>query len=117
MGRLRGLRDLVHDAIDSITNLVQETHEASARTPVDLVAQVPGLELPTRAVDRVRKLTADTVFSTIRGVNRGVQEVGNAIESLAAGGGLERAGEQIEELASPGLRAAAGAASSAGQGA
>src|SRR5688500_16330873 len=43
MRRLRGLRDLVHDAIEQITGLVQETQEASARTPVELLAKLPGL--------------------------------------------------------------------------
>jgi pimeloyl-ACP methyl ester carboxylesterase len=117
MGRLRGLRDLVHDAIESITDLVQDTHESSARTPIDLVAQVPGLEAPAHTVDQVRKLTADTVFATIRGVNRGVQKVGNTIEDLVEDVGGERVAAQLEQVAPPPLRRAAELATFAGQGA
>jgi pimeloyl-ACP methyl ester carboxylesterase len=117
MGQLRGLRDLVHDAIEGITDLVQETQESSARTSVDLIAQVPGLEAPTRDVDQVRKLTADAVFGAIRGVNRGVQKIGDAIEGLVERAGGERVAEELAEAVPSELRTTAEGAAFAGQGA
>jgi pimeloyl-ACP methyl ester carboxylesterase len=107
----------VHDAIESITGLVQETHESSAQKPIDLIAQVPGLEGPARSVDQVRKLTADTVFGTIRGVNRGVQKIGDAIEELVESAGAQQVAAELAEGAPKSLREAAESASFAGQGA
>src|SRR5689334_5086593 len=101
MRHLRGLRDLVHDAIEGITDLVQETQESSARTSVDLIAQVPGLAEPAREVDQVRKLTAGAVFEAIRGVNRGVQKIGDAIEGLVERAGGEHVAEELREVAPP----------------
>jgi len=82
MRLLRGLRELVHDAIDGVTNLVEETHESAARKPVELLAQVAPLEGPVRKLDEVRRFTARTVFDGVRAVNRGVREIGDAVDSL-----------------------------------
>ncbi len=73
MQKLRGLRDFIHDMIEKTTDLVQETHESSAKVPRELLTRVPGLEQPVRAVDAVRHLTAELVFDSIRAANRGVQ--------------------------------------------
>ena len=75
MQRLRGLKDLIHDVIEKTTDLVQETHEAAARKPRELLANVAPLEDSVRAVDAVRQVTANLVFDSIRATNRGVQFV------------------------------------------
>lgn len=76
MQRLRGLRDLIHDIIEKTTDLVQETHESSFKTPRELLASVDALEEPVRAADAVRHVTAALVFDSIRATNRGVQWAG-----------------------------------------
>lgn len=73
MERLRGLKDLIYDVIEKTTDLVQETHEAAARRPRELLANVAPLEESVRTVDAVRQVTASLVFDSIRATNRGVQ--------------------------------------------
>ncbi|MFT3924696.1 MAG: alpha/beta fold hydrolase [Myxococcales bacterium] len=90
MQRFRGLKDLIHDVIEKTTDLVQETHEAAARKPRELLANVGALEDPVRAVDAIRQVTASLVFDSIRATNRGVQRV----EDL----GLEAAEKLLAKL-------------------
>jgi triacylglycerol lipase len=73
--RLRGLRGLVHDAIEVITDLVQETHEGEAKRVVDVLSHAEPLGEGAQRVDSVRKAIASLVFDNVRLVNRGVQEV------------------------------------------
>jgi pimeloyl-ACP methyl ester carboxylesterase len=89
MYRFQGLRELVHDAIDAITDLVEETHEAAAQKPVALLSLVEPLGSVARGVDRVRGGVARAVFDSVRGTNRGVQAIcdqgiGVALRALAA---------------------------------
>jgi pimeloyl-ACP methyl ester carboxylesterase len=84
MHRLQGLRALVHDAIDAITDLVEETHEASAQKPVALLSLVEPLGSVARGVDRVRGGVARAVFDGVRGTNRGVQAICDQGMAVAA---------------------------------
>jgi len=73
MRRLLALRDLVHDAVEKITDLVEETHESVARKPVAMLGMIEPLGSAARAVDSVRRVTARSVFDSVRATNRGVQ--------------------------------------------
>lgn len=84
MRRLLGLRDLVHDAIDAITNLVEETHEGVARKPVAVLSVVEPLGAVAREVDGVRRGVARLAFDGIRGTNRAVRALGDRGIELAA---------------------------------
>jgi triacylglycerol lipase len=89
MHRFQGLRELVHDAIDAITDLVEETHEAAAQKPVALLSLIEPLGSVARGVDRVRGGVARAVFDSVRGTNRGVQTICDqgiavALRALAA---------------------------------
>ncbi|MET0282919.1 MAG: alpha/beta hydrolase [Polyangiales bacterium] len=82
MRRLIGLRDFVHDVIEKTTDLVEETHEAAAKKPVDALSSL-GLEAPARAVDSPRALIAKLVFDSIRATNRTVQAVSDVGVAIA----------------------------------
>jgi triacylglycerol lipase len=80
MSRIRGLRGLVHDAIDAITTLVEDTQrEAAARTVAAIDALTPAGEA-VELVERARGGVAQGVFETIRLVNRTVEKVGDGAE-------------------------------------
>jgi triacylglycerol lipase len=81
--RLFGLRVLVHDAIDAITNLVEETHEGVARKPVAVLSLVEPLGAVAREVDGVRRGVARLTFDGIRGTNRAVQALGDRSIAIA----------------------------------
>lgn len=85
MKRLRGLRQLVHDAVHGITNLVEETHEAAARKPIAVLERIGPLEGAVRGVDEIRRLTAATVFGSVRAINQGVRTIGDAVDGVVAG--------------------------------
>jgi triacylglycerol lipase len=81
--RLLGLRDLVHDAIDAITNLVEDTHEGVARKPVAALSVIEPLGAVAREIDGVRRGVARLAFDGIRGTNRAVQALGDQSILLA----------------------------------
>jgi len=81
--RLLGLQALVHDAIDAITNLVEETHEDVARKPVAALSVVEPLGAVAREIDGVRRGVARLAFDGIRGTNRAVQALGDRSIALA----------------------------------
>lgn len=83
MKRLRGLKALVHDAIDATTHLVREGHESSARAAMRVTDRIAPIAATARGVDCVRRLSTDAVLGTIRLVNRGVEALSDAGLDLA----------------------------------
>lgn len=74
MRRWRGLKALIHDAVDRTTELVEEGHESTSRSVMRVLGATPVAE-PARVVDGVRRLTTTGVLATIRLVNRTVEVV------------------------------------------
>jgi pimeloyl-ACP methyl ester carboxylesterase len=83
MRTLRGLKDLIHDAVDGVTFLVADGQDAVARRAHEAGA-VLGLSRPVAAVDRVRAITTDASLASVRFVNRSVQQLTDAALDLAA---------------------------------
>jgi pimeloyl-ACP methyl ester carboxylesterase len=82
--RLRGIKALVHDAVDKTTELVDEGHESTARTVKRVLSVVPELERPAELVDGLRRVSTRSVLGTIRFVNRAVEALTDAGLDLAA---------------------------------
>ncbi len=105
MRRLLGLRDLVHDAIDVITTLVEETHEAAAKKPVALLSLSEPIGRAAREVDGVRRGVARAVFDGVRGANHGVRAlsdraiaaVNDAIDAAGLVAGVAAATPEITD--------------------
>src|SRR5690242_9280450 len=76
MRRLHGLRALVHDAVDAITSLVEDTQHASFERSVSLLSRTETLGDSARAVDGVRRAITRPIFASIRATNRGVESIG-----------------------------------------
>lgn len=89
MRRLRGLKALVHDAVDRVTELVGEGHESTARTVMSVLGAIEPLAAPANAVNDVRRAATQGVLASIRAVNRAVEAVSDAGIDLATGGGAE----------------------------
>lgn len=79
MHRWRGLRALVHDAVEATTDLVEEGHGSAARTTVRILSRVPPLAGPVRAIDPVRRWTTSGILGTVRTVNRGVEALTDGV--------------------------------------
>ena len=75
MRRWRGLKALIHDAIDRTTDLVEEGHESVSRSVMGVLGAIEPIAEPARLVDGARRLTTRCVLGTNRAVNRGVEVV------------------------------------------
>ena len=69
MGRLKGLKDLVQDAVEHGSTAVQKVHEEFAARPFDVLEATP-IRLPVKGVRFVHDTITSTVYASIRGVNR-----------------------------------------------
>lgn len=85
MRRWRGLKSLIHDAVDATVELVREGHESTSRTVMRVTDEVPPLREPARVVDAVRRLGTSSVLGTIKVVNRSVQVVTDVGLDVALG--------------------------------
>lgn len=92
MRRLRGLRQLVHDAVHGITNLVEDTHEAAAKKPIAVLERIGPLRDAARGVDDIRRSTAAAVFASVRAINQGVRSLGDTVEGV-----VDRASQHLPE--------------------
>ena len=73
MRRWRGLKSLVHDAVDRVTDLVGEGHESTARTILRVTDRVPSISKRARAVNEIRRISTRGVLGSIKIVNRAVR--------------------------------------------
>jgi triacylglycerol lipase len=71
--RLRGLKALVHDAVDGTTDLVEVGHESAARSITRMSERVPALQQPGRVVDTLRRASTRGVLLTVKTINRAVE--------------------------------------------
>lgn len=76
--RLRGLKALVHDAVDGVADLVEEGHESTARTVMRVTDRIEPVAAPARVVNAVRRLSTAGLLGTIKAVNRAVEVVTDA---------------------------------------
>ncbi len=84
MEKIRGAKELVHDAVEHTTNIVEEAHESVARKTMSYLDLFPPIAPPAHLVNSARKLISAGVFASIRGVNRAVEVVTNVAVEAAA---------------------------------
>lgn len=99
MRRLLGLKNLIHDAIEKTTELVEETHESVAEKSIRVLSISPALGEAARAVDEVRRLTTTAVFTTIRATNDGIRAIEDAGVAVARAVVPEARGAPDQDLA------------------
>ncbi len=81
--RWRGLKALVHDAIDSTTDLVDLGHESTMRAITRVTDEIEPLREPVRVIDDVRRLSTRGVLGTVRLVNRAIEVATDAALDVA----------------------------------
>ncbi len=92
--KLKGLKQLVFDAIEEITNLVERTHKSVARRPMRTLKHLPGVARPVGAIIEAQQATAGVVYDTIRFVSRSIDSLVGVPLSAAAGRGLPHSARQ-----------------------
>ena len=77
--QLKGLKDLVQDAIDKGASSVEEVHKDIAARPFSVLEQIIPLEAPVKGVREIQQATIGNVYEMIRLVNRTTGEIAGEI--------------------------------------
>lgn len=75
----KGVRELIHDAVDSTTETVQKIHLAIANAPLDALAKSDALEPAVHQLRETQEVVVSAVYDTVRRVNREVQQLGDEL--------------------------------------
>ena len=83
MNRLRGLTDLVQDAVQHGTIAVEKVHQSVARTPLDVLAFLPPLTATARGIAAWQAHVIAATYDTIRETSAAAGELLRACIDLA----------------------------------
>lgn len=75
MPRLKGSRDLIFDAVEETTNLVEQMHAMVTKKSVRPFTLVEPLATLVKAVKSTHDLTTSGIYETIRIINRGLKKL------------------------------------------
>lgn len=70
--KLRGLKDLVRDAVEHGASAIEKVHLATARRPFQVLEQIPGIAEPARGVHEIHDAIVATSYGAVRAVTRAV---------------------------------------------
>jgi pimeloyl-ACP methyl ester carboxylesterase len=73
MSRLQGWKSVLHDAVDGVTHLVGEGHQATARRVVAVLSGIPEIGPAVHAVDGWREALTEGGLAAVRETNRAVE--------------------------------------------
>ncbi|MCB9655985.1 MAG: hypothetical protein H6729_17805 [Deltaproteobacteria bacterium] len=69
MNRWKGLKDLLHEAIDKGSTAIEDVHTEIARRPFDVLEKVPPLRRPTQLVRVVHDIVVHGGYGAVRLAN------------------------------------------------
>lgn len=72
MTRLRGVKDLVHDAVEQGAMAVERIHRSSAAKPFEVLRLIPTLDAPVGALQSLHDAALSGTYGMVRWVNRAV---------------------------------------------
>ena len=84
LARWRGLKDLVVDAVDHGAAEVEKVHRESVRVPLELLARVPRLAAPARAVAGIADTALAATYGTVRLATRAAGAIAAVGLTIAA---------------------------------
>jgi hypothetical protein len=83
MTDLKGLKDLVQEAIDKGATTVEEVHQSIASKPLEILQQLVPDKTPAKEIEAFQKKTIGSVYDMIRTVNQAVGEIaGNLLAKI-----------------------------------
>lgn len=83
MTDLKGLKDLVQEAIDKGATTVEEVHQSIASKPLEILQQLIPDKTPAKEIEAFQKKTIGSVYDMIRTVNQAVGEIaGNLLAKI-----------------------------------
>lgn len=84
IGRLRGLRALVEDAVHHGSLAVERVHMETARRPFSILEKIPPIAVPVQVVHAVHDASVAASYAAVRLVNRAVGRALDAALGVAA---------------------------------
>lgn len=73
------VRELIHDAVDSTTRMVQKIHQTIANVPFDALARAGALEPLARDLRETQDTVVSAVYDTVRKINRKIEHLGDGL--------------------------------------
>jgi hypothetical protein len=73
----KGVRELIHDSVDSTATTVQNIHETIANAAFDALAKVDALERSARDLRETQDTVVSAVYDTVRKINRKTRQLGD----------------------------------------
>lgn len=68
--RLRGLKNLLIDAVDHGAGAIEKVHLGTAKRTFDVLEAIPGIDEPTKVVHVVHDVSVQGVYGAVRLVTR-----------------------------------------------
>lgn len=75
LGRIRGWKAIVHDAVDFSVDLVEAGHESVGRNAMRVLGRIAPVAAPARLVNELRRASTSLTLDSVRGINRLVQRL------------------------------------------
>ncbi|AKF85468.1 hypothetical protein SAMN05443572_111235 [Myxococcus fulvus] len=72
MNRLRGVKDLVRDAVEQGATAVERIHRSSAAKPFQVLRFIPALDAPVGVLQSLQDTALAGTYGMVRWVNRAV---------------------------------------------
>ena len=86
LNKLRGLKNLVRDAVENGATAIEQVHLATARRPFAVLEQIPGIAEPARGVQQIHDAVVTTSYGAVRAVNRAVSQAADlALDAIERG--------------------------------
>ena len=68
--QIRGVKDLLQDAVDVGVNVTEEVHQSIARKPYELLAKFTPISAQVKVIEQVQFTITAGVYEAIRTVNK-----------------------------------------------
>lgn len=86
LNKLRGLKNLVRDAVEHGATAIEQVHLSTARRPFAVLEQIPGIAEPARGVQQIHDAVVATSYGAVRAVTRAVSQAADlAFDALERG--------------------------------
>ena len=73
----KGVRELIHDAVDRTTATAHNIHQAIADAPFDALAKTDVLDRSALQLREKQTKVVSAVYDTVRKINREIQQLGD----------------------------------------
>ena len=64
--QIRGIKDLIHDAVIITVNTTEDTHHALARPPYAVLRRVPGIARPAALIEQTQIAITRSAYQAVR---------------------------------------------------